>query len=89
MKNLSRKITALALVFCMSGASAFLLKEKNVQESEAFVGIGYLASKKGASARKCAAIGVVEVYEGCVQSACWGAAFGGIGGAVAGAVVGL
>ena len=29
------------------------------------------------------------VYEGCVQSACWGAAFGGIGGAGAGAVVGL
>ena len=46
MKNFSRKITALALVFCMSGASAFLLKEKNIQESEAFVGIGYLASKQ-------------------------------------------
>ena len=89
MKNFSRKITALALVFCMSGASAFLLKEKNIQESEAFVGIGYLASKKGASARKCAAIGIVGVYESCVQSACWGAAFGGIGGAVAGAIVGL
>jgi hypothetical protein len=89
MKKLSKKVTALALICCLSGASAIFLKGKSVTESKAFVGIGYLAAKRGASAKKCAAIGIVGVYEGAIQSACWGAAFGGPAGAAAGIVVGL
>lgn len=77
MKNLSKKLTALVLVCCLSGASAFLLKEKQVKENQMYVGIGYLAAKKGASPGACAIIGAAGCVESCIQGAAWGAAFGG------------
>lgn len=79
--HLTKKVTALALVCCLSGISAVLLKEKQSNESQLYCGIGYLAAKKGASAEAGLVISVAGVIEGTVQAACWGAAFGGLVGA--------
>ena len=88
-KSFFKRALTLAVVCAISVESACLIQEKQNKEAQAYVGIGYLAAKEGASAEECAIIGVVGVYEGAVQGFCWGAAFGGVAGAVAGTVVGL
>ena len=80
---------ALGLVFGMSFGTAFVVKENKVNNAQAWVGIGYIASKKGATAEEALIIGTVGVYESTLQGLAWGAAFGSVPGAVAGAVVGL
>ncbi|SEE48611.1 hypothetical protein [Prevotella sp. lc2012] len=88
-KSFFKKAMTLAVVCAISVESACLIKEKQNQEAQAYVGIGYLAAKEGASAEACAIIGVAGVWESAVQGFAWGAAFGGVAGAAAGAIAGL
>ena len=87
--HLTKKVTALALVCCLSLASAVLLKEKQNNENQFYCGIAYLAAKKGASAEETTIISVAGTIESCVQGACWAAAFGGPAGLGVGLGVGL
>ena len=89
MKKKSKKLRALALVAMLSLSTAFLAKEKKCVDSQAIAGIGYMVAERGGSAKAGLAISLAGVYEGAVQSLCWGAAFGGAAGAVAGVAVGL
>ncbi|MBF1530777.1 MAG: hypothetical protein HXO02_02930 [Prevotella salivae] len=89
MKKFNKKIMAIALICAISCTTGFVVKEKQSREAQAWVGIGYLATKKGASPEAGAAIGVIGVVQGGIHSAAWGMAFGGPAGFIAGAVVGL
>lgn len=80
---------AIAMILGVSASSAGIMKTYNATQSEAFVGIGYLATKKGATTEGGAAVSTAGIIGGAIQGACWGSAFGpGVGTAV-GAVVGL
>jgi len=89
MKKNFRKAMALLLVCGMSCSTACLIKQKQSNEANAYVGIGYLAAKKGASAEAGAIIGVAGVWESGVWGYAVTAAFGGPAGIVAAGVVGL
>lgn len=84
-----KKILAIAMICAISSASAFVMKEKSSSDAKAFVGLAYLAAKKGASDEATAAIGVAGVVQGTIDAAVYGAVFGNVVGAAAGAVVGL
>lgn len=89
MKKYFRRITALLFVCSMSCGTACVIKQKNSNDSKAYVGLGYWVAKNGASAETGAAIGVLSVW----QSGVWGyavtCAFGGPAGLAAGAAIGL
>lgn len=89
MKRNLKKVMALAAICAMSFGTALVVKEKQVNEAQAWAGIGYLAARNGASAEAGLAIGIVGAWEGTLQGAVWGAAFGGAVGAGVGLAVGL
>ena len=68
MKNKSfNKIMAMVVVFVMSFGTACIVNEKEVKETQAWAGIGYIAAKKGVSAEAGLAIGVIGAWEGTLQ----------------------
>ena len=50
---------AMVVVFVMSFGTACIVNEKEVKETQAWAGIGYIAAKKGVSAEAGLAIGVI------------------------------
>ena len=89
IENLHSIISAMVVVFVMSFGTACIVNEKEVKETQAWAGIGYIAAKKGVSAEAGLAIGVIGAWEGALQGAAWGAAFGGPAGVGVGLAVGL
>lgn len=89
METILKKIAAITLVFSICIGTGSLLKFKELESSKLWAGVSYLASKKGASAEDCLAIGVAGVWESTLQGAVWGAAFGSAAGLAVGAGVGL
>lgn len=89
MKKHFKKVVALCAVCVLSSASAVALKAKESNEAQAFVGITYVASKKGASAEATAILGTASVIQGAIDGAVYGVVFGGPTGFVVGLVVGF
>ena len=79
----------MVVVFIMSFGTDKKKKKKEVKETQAWAGIGYIAAKKGVSAEAGLAIGVIGAWEGTLQGAAWGAAFGGPVGVGVSLAVGL
>ena len=88
-KSFKKKALALALVCAMSCGTASLVKEKQVNDAQAWAGLSYAVAKKGGSAEASLFVGVVGAVDASIQGAAWGAAFGGVVGACVGIGVGL
>ena len=88
-KKLLKKVMALALVGVISGGTACLLKEQKTQEAQAWVGIGYVAAQKGASAEAQLLIAGIGWWEGTLQGAAIGSAISPGVGTIVGIAVGL
>lgn len=84
-----KKILSTAVVLCLCGTFAIAIKQQKSATTEAWVGIGYAAAKKGHSAETCAAVGVAGVAHAAFHGAVWGMAFGGPVGAAASFAVSL
>ena len=88
MKKLFKKAVVLALVGVISGGSACILKEQKTQEAEAWVGIGYAATKKGAGAEAQLLVSAIGLWESSLQGAAIGSAISPGVGTVVGILVG-
>ena len=85
-----KKVKLLAIVALICCATAVASTSKvQVKDGKVWLGIGYIASKNGASAEAGLALGGIGLLHGAVHSIAWGAAFGGPAGAAAGLVVGV
>jgi hypothetical protein len=82
-----RLLATVALICCLFAATSTTTVE--VKEGKVWLGIGYLAAKRGASAEAGVALGAVGLLHSTVHSIAWGAALGGPAGAAAGLVVGV
>lgn len=82
---MKKRFLALALVVAISSGAAFLLNEKQTKSSKIWLGVGYVAAKKGATPEEGFAIGLA----GLAQTTLWGAGIGGPVGAAVGAGFGL
>lgn len=89
MRSKMKKVSATCILVSLTLGTAIFTESAKSSEADAFVAIGYAASKKGMSAERGLVIGVLGVWEGAVQGMAWGAAFGGPAGIAAGAIVGL
>lgn len=88
MKSRTIKLLASILIICGIFSVASVSKVE-VADGKIWLGIGYLAAKKGASAEAGLAVGSVGLLHTTIHSIAWGAAFGGPAGAAAGLVVGV
>lgn len=72
------KLLPLSLVVGISMCAATIVKKTEVKEAKVWLGVGYVAAKKGASAENCLAMGLVGVY----QAGLWGSVGGPVGAAM-------
>ncbi len=91
MKVQIKKVKKLLMLFAFCGLMSFGSNLKVEQQNgKAYIGIGYLATKKkNISAEASVGIGVVGLYAAGTQGMIYGAAFGMVPGAIVGGVIGL
>ncbi len=84
------KFSSFLVIVSICFSSAFLLKQRDINVSKAWVGLAYVAAKrKNISAEQGAVIGIIGSCHSAMHGLIWGAAFGGPAGAVAGLTVSL
>jgi hypothetical protein len=79
---MKKKVSSIVALMGICGCMAF---SSGVNDSKVWLGIGYIASKSGASAEAGLAIGAI----GLLDAAAWGFGVGMVAGPVGGAVAGI
>lgn len=79
---MKKKVSSIVALMGICGCMAF---SSGVNDSKVWLGIGYIASKSGASAEAGLAIGAI----GLLDAAAWGFGVGLVAGPVGGAVAGI
>lgn len=79
---MKKKVSSIVALMGICGCMAF---SSGVNDSKVWLGIGYIASKSGASAEAGLAIGAI----GLLDAAAWGFGVGMVAGPVGGAIAGI